>query len=397
MSAPKILILTPGLGSGGAQKVFKDQILFYSDHFSTTGCVFNWDGALEEEKDFAVLSLEVPAGKHWISKFYFFCQRVIKVRAIKRKFKFDVSISHLEGADYVNILSRQGEKVICYIHGTKFHDGAIRGALGWVRKKILMPWLYRKADVIIPVSTGIKAEFLTVLGISNEKINIITNGFDVKKIEQQALEAIPSHHHALLKNHKTVTLCSRLAPQKNQEAFLFIFVQLLKITKCKLIILGDGELRNDLISKSIELGLRVYHVWSNNLFTENFDIYFLGNQLNPFPYLSKTSIFALPSSWEGFPLALCEAMACRVPVVASDCPTGPEEILFDTENDSDFGFLLPIPVKHDDEILRTWVKILTALLTETLLATEYAGKAKQRVKKFGKENMEVAWLELVKF
>ena len=396
MSTPKILILTPGLGRGGAQKVFKDQVLFYSKYFDTTGCVFNLDDALEEEKDFDVLSLDVPAGKNWISKFYFFCQRVIKVRVIKKKYKFDISISHLEGADYVNILSCHGEKVICYIHGTKFHDGAIRGVLGWIRKKMLMPFLYHRADLIVPVSTGIQQEFLTQFKTPTEKTKVITNGFDLQEIERQALQGIPLQYKNLFNEHKTICLCSRLAPQKNQEIFLSIFAGVQKIMNCKLIVLGDGELRNTLIDQSKTLGLRVYHGWSDTLFSTDFDIYFLGNQQNPFPYIAGSSFFALPSLWEGFPLALCEAMACGVPVVASDCPTGPGEILRDEAGNSDYGFLLPIPVKGDNDILNMWAETLVKILNNNSLAFEYAQKAKRRVKDFSKESMEGAWLEIVK-
>jgi len=394
LSRPKILILTPGLGTGGAQKVFKEQLLFYSEHFAATGCIFNWDGALNDEKGLTVLSLDVPAGNHWISKFYFFCKRIARLRAIKKKLKFDVSISHLEGADYVNILSNRGEKIICYIHGTKLHDGAIEGVLGWIRKKILMPYLYRKVDLIIGVSDGIRNEFLGQFETSSNKIKVITNGLDLKMIEKQALETVPAQHKLLFENHKTICLCSRLAPQKNQEIFLSIFAQL-KVASCKLIILGDGELRANLIEQSKRLGLRVYNIWGDIQFSNDFDVYFLGNLTNPFRYISKCSLFALPSSWEGFPLALGEAMACGVPVVASDCPTGPREILRDADN-SEYGFLLPIPVKNVDAALQLWRQTLMNILTNKALAIDYAEKARRRIKNFGKEGMETAWLEIVK-
>jgi glycosyltransferase involved in cell wall biosynthesis len=394
VGSPKILILTPGLGRGGAQKVFKEQTLFYSGHFNTTGCVFNWDGALVEEKNFVVQSLDVPAGDNWISKFYFFCQRVNRVRAIKQRNNIDISISHLEGADYVNILSRRGEKVICYIHGTKFHDGEIRGFLGWVRRNVFMPYLYRQADRIIPVSKGIKEEFEEKLKIFPKKITVITNGFDLEKIEMQSQEAISAVYLGLFRNYKTICLCSRLAPQKNQEIFLSVFADVQKSMPCKLIILGDGELRSSLINQSKQMGLRVFPVWENIPFSEDFDVYFLGNVANPFPYISQSSVFALPSSWEGFPLALCEAMVCGVPVVASDCPTGPREILSDETGESIYGFLLPIPVKDDDLILK-WKNTLLTILRDESIASEYGSKAKRRSKDFSAEKMKAAWMQLV--
>ena len=391
----KILIITPGLGSGGAQKVFKDQLNFYAKHYDAVGCIFNWDGALNEERDLNLFSLDVPGGSHVISKAYFFIQRIIKLRQIKRSHKIDICISHLEGADYVNILSRQGEKIICYIHGTKFHDKEIKGTLGWFRRALLMPILYRYASLILVVSAGIKNEFISQLRIASNKIKVITNGFDLKRIELLSQAPISLDIENLLGQNNFICPCSRMAPQKNQEIFLFIFSELLSKVSCKLMILGDGELRNNLIEKAKTLGLKIYTSWDTQPISDKFDIYFMGNQVNPFPYVSRSTVFALPSSWEGFPLALCEAMACGVPVIASDCPTGPAEIVRDRERKSNYGFLLPTPIKDHDKDLQLWVDTLFMLLKNQSMLKEYGVKSKTRVKDFSFEKMEESWLSVL--
>ena len=396
MQSPKILIITPGLGTGGAQKVFHDQLRFYTRHFETVGCIFNWDGALPEERNLNVLSLEVPAGKNLATKLYFFFLRIIRLRRLKRQYQFTTSFSHLEGADYVNILSRHREKVFCYIHGTKLHDGAIRGFLGWFRKKIMIPLLYRRADRILVVSKGIQKELLTRFNFSSKKVKVIINGLDLSKIESQIREAIPDEVISLLGTHKTISLCSRLAPQKNQEAFLHVYAHLIKQHDCKLIIIGDGELRAHLINQCVQLGLNVFQIWNGMPVSQEHDVYFLGNQINPFPFLSRTSVFALPSAWEGFPLALCEAMACGLPVVSSDCPTGPREILRDDRGDVNYGILLPIPSINAHDTVRKWEENLSALLRDEKLRATYAASAKQRSREFDKERQESAWLDILK-
>jgi len=397
MKDPAIFILTPSLGQGGTQRVFHQQRSFLSGYFKVVSSTFNWTGSFEAERNQDIISLEVPAGGNVLTKIYYFLVRIIRVRQLKKKHNITVSISHLEGADYVNVLSKRGEKIVFYIHGTKFHDGEIKGMLGWIRKKILMPVLYRQADLIITVSAAIRLELISQLKIAENKIRTINNGFDIKWIEDKAKEQIPSAFGLLFANHAIVCLCSRLAPQKNQKAFLPVFAEVIQSTPAKLILLGDGELRTELIDQAVALELRVYQVWSGQDVSDQFDIYFLGNQSNPFSYIARTSLFVLPSGWEGFPLALCEAMACHTPVIVSDCPTGPREIL-DAGSagfSSEYGVLLPVPSLLKDDIFYAWKDAVELLLKDKARASEYADKARIRVADFGIDKMQNAWMETI--
>jgi glycosyltransferase involved in cell wall biosynthesis len=388
-------MIVPHLGSGGAQKVFKDQFDFYSKHFETTACIFNWDGASVSEKKLPMVSLDVPGGNNLFTKFFFFCRRIVRLRNLKHQLKIDVSISHLEGADYVNILSQRQDKTICYIHGSKFHDHEIVGFIGWVRQKVFMTYLYRRADLVIPVSLGLQDEMISNFEIPQTKIQVINNGFDIPEIERKARQPVAKELQELLTGFPTLCMCSRLAPPKNQEIFFVIFARLLQRVSCKLIILGDGDLRNKLIAAASDLGLRVYSVWKPGTLSDAYDVYFVGNKDNPFSYMAKSSVFVLPSAWEGFPLALCEAMICGVPVVASDCPTGPREILTDAVNKAACGFLLPVPGKDNNSALDLWIETLALLLSDKRVATTYAEKAKFRAKDFSSEKAEAAWLQSV--
>src|SRR5260221_1784610 len=102
----RILIIITNLCRGGAQREFRQQLKYLSDSFEAIGCVFNWDGAFEEDKAANVVSLNVEGGVTWVDKTYHFVQRIIRLRELKRKNGIDISISHLEGADYVNLLSK---------------------------------------------------------------------------------------------------------------------------------------------------------------------------------------------------------------------------------------------------------------------------------------------------
>jgi glycosyltransferase involved in cell wall biosynthesis len=391
----KVLLVIPDYGIGGAQRVFSDQSKFLSSHFDVSLCTFNSESVDMYGSVGTKIDLNVKAGKNVFTKAYFFLLRIIRLRKIKSD--FDFCISHLEGADYINILSRRKEKVICCIHGTKFHDGEIKGWLGSLRKNLLMPYLYKRAHVIVTVSSAIRTELILKLKIPEHKIVTINNGFDIKAIIKKAEEGIPTEIGSLMANHSTICLCSRLAPQKNQQAFIPIFAEVTQSIKCKLIIIGDGELRDELVNQCKSLRLSVFAAWADQKFSPLFDVYFLGNQLNPFSYLSKASLFVLPSAWEGFPLALCEAMCCSVPVIAADCPTGPREILKADDEDfkSDYGMLLPIPSTEKNQVFYSWANAILKMLNNKEMSFRYVQNARTRVEDFSMEKMESAWLSTI--
>jgi hypothetical protein len=107
---PVVLLIIPNLSSGGAQSVFRQHYEYLLKHYAVHGCVFNWNGTEPALWPNTIISLGVPAGTNTLQKIRFFLQRVSKLRALKRQIKVELSVSHLEGADYVNLLSGIGEK-----------------------------------------------------------------------------------------------------------------------------------------------------------------------------------------------------------------------------------------------------------------------------------------------
>src|SRR5688500_15394542 len=98
MNDAVILLVIPNLGNGGAQKVFRQQLAFYSARFRTLAVVFNVEGFTDEDQRLAnVISLDVPGGSTWMGKAGFFLRRIRRLRAIKKQHGVTVSISHLEG------------------------------------------------------------------------------------------------------------------------------------------------------------------------------------------------------------------------------------------------------------------------------------------------------------
>ncbi len=229
--------------------------------------------------------------------------------------------------------------------------------------------------------------------VPSNKIEVTYNFFDIDVVQNATQEAIDSSHATIFSNGETIITCGRLARQKNHASFITWFASFKGLRKCKLIILGDGELREQLLSLCTELELKIFHPWADLSLSKDYDIYFLGFQQNPFKYLKRADVFILPSLWEGFPLVLGEAMACGLPIISADCPTGPREILsldlnekiMTTPDFTDFGVLLPALKKEN---FGQWNMAVNQILENPNLRADYASRASQRVFVFSKEEFE---------
>lgn len=381
-----LLIIIPNLGRGGAQQVYRQQLAYLSKDFEVTGCVFNWNGAFPEDQHAGMVSLDVPGGKNLFEKVWYFFLRIIRLQKLKRLKQINVSISHLEGADYVNLLSGKADKKICWIHGTKHHDANIEGWLGSLRMKWLMPILYNRADQIVTVSQGIAKELLGAISGLENRIQVIYNGFDVEQIITKSREPIEASLEHIFNTSKVLITHCRLSRQKNLEALITIFSRIDR-SETKLFIVGDGELRNALIQLGTQLDLSVWNAWDNTPLDVNSEVFFVGQQTNPFNYLRPSFLYMMTSGWEGFPLALCEAMACGLPVISTDCFTGPREIIapelslpqpvkapFRSEN----GTVMPLA--EDENSLMVWVNEINAMLSKKDFVANKIGA--ERIKNF---------------
>lgn len=403
-----ILLLIPQLTYGGAERVFHDHGQELARHHHVVECVFDSRTEVAFPTSNTLVALDVPAGAGIVGKLRSFVQRIGRVKELKREHNIDVCISHLEGADYLNLLSKGREQVLLCVHNSKRHDPNIRGALGWLRRRVLMPWLYRAADYIVPVSRDLRQELIDLFGLAPEKVVTVNNFFDVDGIRRSSQEPLAAAEQALFAQQPVLITAGRLAREKNQTALLEVLHTMRGQGNqaARLVLLGDGPLRADLLQRCQELGLRSWQVWDGTPLTPDFDVYFLGFQSNPFQYIARAAVSLLSSSTEGFPMALCEAMACGVPVVSTDCPTGPREILAPqtpaaqyaaAPEWAEFGVLLPLlgagPALAQSAPV--WAETLTGLLDDPARRTYYAAQAHSRVQDFAPDKIMQQWQALL--
>ncbi|PSB09469.1 glycosyl transferase [Pleurocapsa sp. CCALA 161] len=190
--------------------------------------------------------------------------------------------------------------------------------------ELLMKWLYPHADAVAGVSAGVARDLEERLGLKNETVKVLNNPVvneDLITHSQASLD-----HPWFAVNTPPVFLAvGRLNPQKDFLNLLNAFAQVRKQQEARLIILGEGEERPALEATIHNLGIGK-------------DVLLPGFVKNPYVYMKHANCFVLSSRQEGLPTVLIEAMACGCPVVSTDCPSGPEEIL----DRGTYGLLVPI-------------------------------------------------------
>lgn len=195
------------------------------------------------------------------------------------------------------------------------------------------------------------------LDLPHDQFVVMPNPIDVDYIHRQA-----EHDQIDRELQPYILQVARLVKGKGHEQLLDIYAQLKANgrVKHKLILIGDGENRSHLEKQIQQLNLEQ-------------DCLLLGEQTHPYPYFQAADLFVHTSEHEGLPLVILESLACGVPVVAMDCPTGPADIL---GRNHEYGILVQL---HDTA---GFVNAVEHLLGNTEAYHQYQQAALKRIEYF---------------
>lgn len=279
--------------------------------------------------------------------------------------KPDLVITALPAANVLlliaKFLSRSKAKIIISEHGP---------SQSWLQKRKNNPLLlfvlnkaiyhlYRHANAIVVVSEYLVSYVRQYSKLPPDSlVHCVRSSVVVSDIAKAKKEKI-SHRWLKPGQPPVILAVGRLHPVKNFSLLLKAFAKLRQHTNAKLIILGEGSERQALESLASSLGIEK-------------DVDMPGFIKNPFAYMSRAKLFVLSSSYEGMPTVIIEALACGCTVVATNCVSGPSEIL----NDGKYGVLVPV----EDEAA------LSAAMAESLRNQH---RAKLKVNLFHKNKLHM--------
>ena len=191
-----------------------------------------------------------------------------------------------------------------------------------------MPALVRRvyplADAVVAVSPGVWDDLVTGCGLAPELVHVLPNPVVTPELLRMRDEPV-GHPWLADRSVPVVLAVGRLVPQKDFALLVDAFAEVRRTRPARLVILGEGPLRTELEGQAETLGIAR-------------DVSLPGFWANPYPAMAAADVFVLSSRWEGSPGVLIEAMACGAPVVATDCPSGPRQVL----DDGRHGRLVPV-------------------------------------------------------
>lgn len=388
----RIGLYITALGPGGAERVVSRLSNILKNHGHSVYVILSETENMAYPLDGTLIDLGIRSEKSFFKRIAVLVKRIRALKRIKKNEPLDVVISFLDGANIVNILAK--DKHTKAYASIRNHQSSIllnKSRFGVLLHRISMGFLYRQAAGIINVSKVVAIDTGDLYKIPRHKLTVLYNPYDIALIQQSSLEDAPRDFLSFIED-KSKVICStgRLQHQKGFWHLLKVFSQLSpNESKIGLVIIGTGE--QDAALRELARDLAIED-----------SVYFAGYQKNPFSIMKHCDWYILSSLYEGFPNAMVEAMCLGLPVIATDCKSGPREILapeLDIAGSqiasvfkAPFGVLMPPFSSQEDwstsleseELL--WGQELSTMVNDDMLVQHYSEKSITRVEDFSEES-----------
>lgn len=246
----------------------------------------------------------------------------------------------------------------------RLNDASIIKRYFWLR---LIQWFYPRADGIVAPSKGVANDLINCCGISSKQVQVIYNAVEKSDLLKKAQAPIDDPWFSV-EEIPVIVAAGRLTKVKDYPTLIRAFYIVSKKYRARLVILGDGEEKPRIKALIQELNLE------DNVSMPGF-------VKNPYAYMARASVFVLSSMYEGMPNSLIEAMTIGTPVIATDCKSGPREIL----NGGKYGKLTPVGD----------IDALAASIIEVIQYQKYSLPTKDWLKQFSLDGCIDKYLEIL--
>lgn len=320
MSKENLFILVASLAGGGQERQAVQTASVLMDTYHVRIITFTKERQVYSSPCELINLNLPPRGKSRLWVVIQQLKRSYHMYLLRKKYNPSAVISFGSSANLCNALSSGGGKCIVSIRG--YNN---------MRRTLLNSFVNRRADQIICVSKELKLKVSMIYPKHLNKTMVLYNGLDLVKVKKLALENVAISCPGKFQ----IIVVGRLIGLKGFHQLLRAFSLLLdRRLEATLTILGEGELEASLKDLANKIGIAK-------------SVHFLGFKQNPYKYMRESDLFVMSSIHEGFPNVLIEAMACGLPVISTDCLSGPVEILhseresFTGVKEARYGLLVP--------------------------------------------------------
>ncbi|WP_138294444.1 MULTISPECIES: glycosyltransferase [unclassified Clostridium] len=388
----KIAIIIQKLNGGGAERAASNLSIFLGERYEVHIIVF--DGAqISYPVEGKIHDLNLPPMHSLWGKLRVLFKRIKKVKCIKAKENIVCSISLMDGANLVNVLSRKRDRVISSV---RVHMSTSRLKKGWISRQLqiqFMRFIAKRSDQVVCVAQDVADDLRSNFGVPEKKLATVYNVCDGNMLFDLA-----GGQRINLGSQSVITM-GRMTTQKGQWHLIRAFKKVIQTQpQATLYLLGEGELEKEQQQLAKDLGIAE-------------QVKFMGYIQSPHAYIVGATLFVLPSNFEGMSNVLLEALGCGKACIACDCHSGSREVLspgcatptvYKQLEYAPFGVLTPVcgygqrnatePLTREEEMLAEGI---IRLLEDEPLRKHYETKGFERVRDFSPEAILREWEKVI--